>query len=424
VNGRSPGVRVAACLFLVAGLAPRVVAAAADQDRLVFHAETASGEAVASQLADLPFNPASVVKVATSLWALESLGPDHRYSTVVGTTGSWDRAAGRIAGDLVVIGGGDPDFHNENAMLAARELNRIGVRKVDGDLLVVPPFWLGWENGSEEPRDPVQRNLDMAYRLLRSFERGRWKAPQLRAWRAMCARRGWQDEPEPAIVIRGGVRVVEAAEVADAVPLVVHRSNPLHVILRRFNVYSNNDIIRVADGLGGAEALASFLRVRLGAGRELLDLTTASGQLSNRITARLAVGLTREFLAVAERAGLRPEELLPVAGCDPGPISDVFPHLVAGPQERTILGKTGTLITTDGGVVAFAGTFNSRDRGPILFCVAAPRSGWQAPRWRRAEESWLLDLMASTGGAEERACGPLLPHPDTMAEVAAPRAPG
>jgi hypothetical protein len=82
-------------------------------------------------------------------------------------------------------------------MLVARELNRIGVRKVDGDLVVVPPFWLGWENGSEEPRDPVQRNLDMANRLLRSLERGRWKAPQLRAWRAMCARRGWHDEPEP-----------------------------------------------------------------------------------------------------------------------------------------------------------------------------------------------------------------------------------
>jgi D-alanyl-D-alanine carboxypeptidase/D-alanyl-D-alanine-endopeptidase (penicillin-binding protein 4) len=416
--------RSATRLLLIVALSPAAAGAAADQDRLVFHAETASGEAVASQLADLPFNPASVVKMATSLWALESLGPDHRYSTVVGTTGEWDRAAGRIAGDLVVIGGGDPDFHNENAMLVARELNRIGVRKVDGDLVVVPPFWLGWENGSEEPRDPVQRNLDMAYRLLRSLERGRWKAPQLRAWRAMCARRGWQDEPEPGVVIRGGVRVVEAAEAANAAPLVVHRSNPLHVILRRFNVYSNNDIIRVADGLGGAEAVASFLRLRLGAGRELLDLTTASGQLSNRITARLAVGLTREFLAVAERAGLRAEELLPVAGCDPGPIGDVFPHLVAGPQERTILGKTGTLITTDGGVVAFAGTFNSRDRGPVLFCVAAPRSGWQAPRWRRAEESWLLDLMASTGGAEARACGPLLPHPDTMAEVAAPRSPG
>jgi len=414
---RSTGRHVALRLLLMAGLVPAAVVAAADQDRLVFHAETASGEAVASQLADLTFNPASVVKVGTSLWALESLGPDHRYSTVFASTGSWDRSSGRIAGDLVVIGGGDPDFHNENALLVARELNRMGVRSVDGDLVVVPPFWMGWENGSEEPRDPGARNLDMAYRLLKTLERGRWKAAQLRTWRALCARRGWHDEPEPGIVIRGGVRVAEAAEAA---PLAVHRSNPLHCILRRFNVYSNNDIIRIADGLGGADGLAAFLRARLGANQDILDLTTASGQLENRITARLAVRLIREFLTVAERAGLRPEELLPVAGCDPGPIADMFPHLAAGPQERTVVGKTGTLVTTDGGVVAFAGAFDSRDRGPVIFCVAAPRSGYHSQRWRNVEESWLLDLMASTGGADARACGPELPHPDTMAEVAWP----
>jgi len=421
VSRRSQRFHTAACLFLVAGLVPGVVVAAADQDRLVFHAETTSGEAVASQLADLTFNPASVVKVGTSLWALERLGPDHRYSTVFASTGPWDRSSGRIAGDLVVIGGGDPDFHNENALLVARELNRMGVRSVDGDLVVVPPFWMGWENGSEEPRDPEARNLDMAYRLLTTLERGRWKAAQLRTWRALSARRGWHDEPEPGIAIRGGVRVAEAAAAA---PLAVHRSNPLHCILRRFNVYSNNDIVRIADGLGGAEGLASFLRARLGAGQGLLDLTTASGQLENRVTARLAVRLIREFLTVAARAGLRPEELLPVAGCDPGPIADMFPHLAAGTQERTVVGKTGTLVTTDGGVVAFAGTFNSRDRGPVIFCVAAPRSGYQARRWRSVEESWLLDLMASTGGAEARACGAELPHPDTMAEVAAPADPG
>jgi D-alanyl-D-alanine carboxypeptidase len=420
VNGPAHGHRLAGRLLLIVAATAAATAAAEDLDRLVFHAETASGEEVASQLADLPFNPASVVKTATSLWSLERLGPDHRYSTVFATTGSWDRAAGRIAGDLVVIGGGDPDFHNENAMLVARELNRIGVRRVDGDLLVVPPFWMGWENGSEEPRDPGERNLDMAYRLLTTLERGRWKTAQLRTWRALSARRGWQGEPEPAISIRGGARVVEAAEAADAVPLVVHRSNPLHAILRRFNVYSNNDIIRIADGLGGAQELASFLRARLGVGQDLLDLTTASGQLSNRMTARLAVHLVRELLNVAERAGLRPEELLPVAGCDPGPIADMFPHLATGPQERTVVGKTGTLITTDGGVVAFAGTFHSRARGPVLFCVAAPRSGWQARRWRGVEERWLLELIASTGGAEPRACGPALPHPDTMADVATP----
>jgi len=81
VSGATRMHRLATRLLLIVAMSPAAAGAASDQDRLVFHAETASGETVASQLADLPFNPASVVKVATSLWALESLGPDHRYSS-------------------------------------------------------------------------------------------------------------------------------------------------------------------------------------------------------------------------------------------------------------------------------------------------------------------------------------------------------
>ena len=417
MSGRLAGRRAATGALLIGGLALAAAATAADRDRLVFHAETGSGEVVASQLADLTFNPASVVKVATSLWALSMLGPDHRYSTAFAFTGDWDRAAGRITGDLVEIGGGDPDFHHENAFLVARQLNQMGVLTVDGELVVVPPFWIGWENGADGPdREPGRRELDMAHRLLSALDRGRWQAPQARSWRALCARRGWEADPRPGVVIRGGLRVAEAAA---GETLVVHRSNPLHSILRRFNVYSNNDVIRVADGLGGVEGLESFLRARLGAGEGLVDLSTASGQQSNRLTARLVVKLIRESLADLECAGLRPEELLPVAGCDPGPLSDMFPALATGPQGRTVVGKTGTLITTDGGVAVLSGTFRSRDRGPVIFCVAAPRSGYQAHRWRSVEERWLLELMASTGGAEARICGPELPHPDTMAELVA-----
>jgi D-alanyl-D-alanine carboxypeptidase len=82
-----------------------------------------------------------------------------------------------------------------------------------------------------------------------------------------------------------------------------------------------------------------------------------------------------------------------------------------------VVGKTGTLTTTDGGVVAFAGTFDSRERGRVIFAVGAPGSGWEIRRWRDAEQDWMIDLMASLGGAEARLCGPDLPNPDTFAEV-------
>ena len=76
------------------------VAGAADRDQLLFHAETLDGRAIQSQAPDTPFNPASLVKVGTSLWALDSLGPTHRYRTVFGIDGEWDKKNGRLVGSL------------------------------------------------------------------------------------------------------------------------------------------------------------------------------------------------------------------------------------------------------------------------------------------------------------------------------------
>jgi D-alanyl-D-alanine carboxypeptidase/D-alanyl-D-alanine-endopeptidase (penicillin-binding protein 4) len=414
---RGCGGRRADAALLLLAVALAATAAANDRDRLIFHVETASGEVIASHDADHPFNPASVTKVGTSMWALELLGPDARYETVFGSTGRWDRAAGRIAGDLVVIGGGDPDFHDENVFMVTRQLNQMGIRSFSGDLVVVPPFTIGWENGAARPAtDPVDRGLDMGRRLLTALDREHWRQAQRAGWTALCDRRGWQSEPTPGVTIGGRTRVASAA---DPTVLVVHRSNPLAVTLRRFNVYSNNDIVRIADGLGGPGRLADYLRHRLGAGESELSLSTASGQDSNRMTARLMVALLREFLSTSEKAGLRVEELLAVPGCDPGPTREMFPRLVSGPNERTVVGKTGTLTTTDGGVVAFAGLFDSRDRGRVLFAVGAPGSGWDVRRWRETEQAWLIDLIESLGGAAERVCGPEVPHPDTCAEVVA-----
>ena len=50
--------------------------------------------------------------------------------------------------------------------------------------------------------------------------------------------------------------------------LVVHRSQPLVDILRRFNCYSNNDIERVAASVGPVDDLAAFVAERCGVPRE------------------------------------------------------------------------------------------------------------------------------------------------------------
>jgi serine-type D-Ala-D-Ala carboxypeptidase/endopeptidase (penicillin-binding protein 4) len=61
--------------------------------------------------ADRYFTPASNTKLFTTALALATLGPNYRFRTTIETHGMLD-AAGRLRGDLVLVGRGDPEFSN------------------------------------------------------------------------------------------------------------------------------------------------------------------------------------------------------------------------------------------------------------------------------------------------------------------------
>jgi len=399
-----------AALLLIA-----TTGAAADRDRLLYHAETLDGRVLASRGADTPFNPASLVKVGTSLWALESLGAEHRYRTVFGVEGDWDKQTGRLAGSLVVQGWGDPDFQAENLFMVARQLNRLKLNRIEGRLRIDGDFWIGWENGvARRALDPRDRADRMGRRLRMIFDPYRWDGSTRSAWEAVCARRGWDPADPPRVKIVGSVRPGAPAEWT---PLVIHRSNPLPVLLRRFNVYSNNDIIRVADGLGGPSGLEAFLEKRLGVAPGAVELETASGEKHNSLTARTGVRLVRAFLETVQKLGLSVGDLLPVIGCDPGATDRKFPKLARPDRAGSVVVKTGTLINTDGGVAVLGGVFRTPENEIVIFCIAAPRSGWDEPQFRGLQQSWLLELIETSGGAVQRPCGGELPFSDTFAET-------
>jgi D-alanyl-D-alanine carboxypeptidase/D-alanyl-D-alanine-endopeptidase (penicillin-binding protein 4) len=368
------------------------LAAASDGDRLQYLAVAGDGTELAARRADEPVNPASVVKVGTTLWALDRLGARHRWETAFALTGSWDRAAGVLHGDLVVVGGGDPDFQWENAFMVARELNRLGLRLVD----------------------PVARGQRMGQRLLEALDPARWSRSHHNTWKALCERRGWDPERRPELRVDRGVVV---GPDGDATPLLVHRSSPLPVVLRRFNVYSNNDIVRIADGLGTVAELEAFLVDRLALRPGSIELETASGELRNRMTVRHMVGLLAALGDEAAEQGLGLADLLPAIGCDPGATRRMFPALAAPPLAGSVVCKTGTLTTTDGGVAVLTGTFTGADGEPVVFAVAAPRAGGRLQAWRQLEQRWLLSLVDARGGAVARPCPPELPFSDVFVEV-------
>ncbi|MFK7838236.1 MAG: D-alanyl-D-alanine carboxypeptidase/D-alanyl-D-alanine-endopeptidase [Sulfitobacter sp.] len=78
--------------------------------------------------------PASVTKAITALYALETLGPDHRFETQIAATGGI--VDGEVQGDLLLIGGGDPTLDTNVLAEMASALKASGVRSVKGGLNV------------------------------------------------------------------------------------------------------------------------------------------------------------------------------------------------------------------------------------------------------------------------------------------------
>lgn len=94
------------------------------------------GEPRLAWRADELQNPASLAKLATSLAALERLGPAWRWQTPVWLRGRLDPALGRLEGDVLIAGSGDPSLVLERVWLMLRRLQQLGVREISGDFLL------------------------------------------------------------------------------------------------------------------------------------------------------------------------------------------------------------------------------------------------------------------------------------------------
>jgi D-alanyl-D-alanine carboxypeptidase/D-alanyl-D-alanine-endopeptidase (penicillin-binding protein 4) len=94
--------------------------------------------------AQIPMNPASVMKLVTTYAALEMLGPAATWRTSVWSEAPPD-ANGHLHGNLYVQGSGDPKLNLESFWILLRQLRARGVRHISGDLVldrsrfVLPP---------------------------------------------------------------------------------------------------------------------------------------------------------------------------------------------------------------------------------------------------------------------------------------------
>lgn len=311
-----------------------------------------------SHQADVPFNPASVMKLVTTLAALDRWGPAHTFGTEVLLDGAVD--AGVLHGNLYLRGGGDPSLTQERTSALLREIRARGIHTIAGDLILDDRFYslptqdpaafdqaperpynappaallvnyntvtltLNPENGSvvartEPPALPVRAELQTTLGDCQSWQDGliteiTTESIKLEGeYPLSCgAKTAWLNLFEPRRntelhvralwqelggQIQGQVRA--GLTPAQAKPLLLFASPPLALLVRDINKFSNNVMARMLFLNLGAEAQGAPA-----------TLEKARATLQQWLGAR---GITAAGWHIDNGAGLSREARLTVAG--------------------------------------------------------------------------------------------------------------
>ena len=340
------------------------------------YVEAADGTVLLAQAAAEPVHPASVSKVPTTLALLRKLGPEYRFVTTFATSGRV--SAGTLYGDLLVEGGGDPAFVDEDALLVADRLRELGIARIAGELRLRGRLTFDWQSDDDGAR--LRRALAGAI------------SPG-----ALAAVRAFELEsptgPAPASLQPQGIRFLTATHAnrsaAAARPLIVHRSQPLLSLAKSLNDYSNNIFKPLADEAGGASAVETLARSAVPESlRSEITLGDGAGtDPRNRLSPRAAVSLLRALDAQLGTTGHALFDILPVSGIDDGTLRH---RLDESAEVGRVVGKTGTF--GDYGASALVGAISTSDRGTVYFAIL--NHGVPVPEARRRQDLFVRALLA------------------------------
>jgi len=344
--------------------------------------ETLDGKVIREVNADTPLNPASNVKIATAYAILKSFGPDYRFPTYVFTDGQIDSSNGVLLGNLYVTGR-DPMFHFQHAVSIAETLNKLGIREVRGDLIVSDKFSIAYVSSAQSSANILHSTLDA----------NRRSATATQAWLDHLYYLGRNNSPStPSVYITGRAHVAEVPRNASL--LMIHESAPLREIVKFMMCFSHNFVAeRLGDVLGGAYVVASIVQRDTGLGANEFYIQTSSGLGINRVTPRAMMKLLRVFRSELSRYGMTFADVMPVAGIDPGTLQHRFNDIYS---VGSVVGKTGTLGNTDGGVSSLTGEIQTRMGGKLLFVIFNQRGS--VARFRRLQDAYIHAVQNELGG--------------------------
>jgi D-alanyl-D-alanine carboxypeptidase/D-alanyl-D-alanine-endopeptidase (penicillin-binding protein 4) len=140
------------------------------QDSLSVHIEDLdTGEVVLAWLPGEPRNPASTMKLLTTLVALDVLGPAYRWKTDIYALG--EIKDGTLEGDLLLKGHGDPFLVTERVWKMLRRIRQSGIDSISGDLLLDDSYFdIGEYDPAAFDKQPLRAYNVAPNALLMNFK--------------------------------------------------------------------------------------------------------------------------------------------------------------------------------------------------------------------------------------------------------------
>src|SRR4030095_14520426 len=266
-------------------------------------------------------------KIATSFAALDKLGAEYHFETAFEMRGEIKKKTKTLEGDLILASTGDPELTTIDLNRMIRQVAQSGISKVTGSLIVTGPFTYG----------PNITTPGATNKLL-------------------------------ALMRKQGIRVSASKRGAVRGTLVStpHVSKALRDIVKKQNDYSDNQIAdRLGEAIGGPSAVRQFVIRGVGIPENEIRIDRTSGLYINRITPHGTVQLLRHLVLWLNFNNMLPQDVLPVAGLE----GTLRARFTTEDYRGSVIGKTGTLPATDGGVSTLAGFIYTRERGVLFFAL-------------------------------------------------------
>ncbi|MBD2182834.1 D-alanyl-D-alanine carboxypeptidase [Planktothrix sp. FACHB-1355] len=336
---------------------------------------------LSSNQGTVPLPAASLTKIATSLASLNTWSPSHQFETLFAATGPIKN--GVLQGDLVVIGSGDPLFIWEEGIAVGNALNRLGIKRVAGNLVIKGNFYMNYTVTAAVAGQMLRETLNAKSWSKGTTFRYHFSMPK--------------GTPKPFLAIAGGVKVLSAqnsqggSNNSQQILLLRHRSLTLAQILKHMNVYSNNEMAQMlATALGGAAVVRELAAEAAGVPQSEILLVNGSGLgADNRISPRAVCAMLQAIQHKLQPVGLTIADLFPVSGFDRDGT------MIHRQIPNAAVVKTGTLRN----VSALAGVFPTRDRGLVWFAII--NRGNDVPNLRMGQDRFLQSLIQEWGAASD-----------------------